>query len=68
MFTPGLEGLLVRPRDSGALADALLELWRSPQLRAQMGSAGRAAVSTGYTLAGQCEQFQGLYRELASVT
>lgn len=37
-------GILVPPRDGPALADALLRLVRDPELRRQMGTAGRQRV------------------------
>lgn len=40
VITHGVEGLLVRPEDSQALADALVELLRSPARRAIMSSRG----------------------------
>jgi phosphatidylinositol alpha-mannosyltransferase len=41
VVTHGVEGLLVRPKDSDALAVALLQLVDEPRLRASMGAAGR---------------------------
>jgi phosphatidylinositol alpha-mannosyltransferase len=40
VVTHGVEGLLVRPKDSDALADALLQLVEDPELRRSMGAAG----------------------------
>ena len=37
----GLEGLLVEPRNSGAIADALCRLLGNPELRASMRRAGQ---------------------------
>jgi colanic acid/amylovoran biosynthesis glycosyltransferase len=64
-FTDGVEGLLVAPRDSEALADALARLWRDPDLRARMGEAGRATATSRFTLERQLNEFQALYREVA---
>ena len=41
MLTHGVEGLLVLPEDSEALADALLQLLREPDLRHEIGERGR---------------------------
>lgn len=41
VLTHGVEGLLVLPKDSEGLADALLQLLRDPDLRWQMGQRGR---------------------------
>lgn len=38
----GIEGLLVPPKDERALADALVKVLTSPELRTHMGDAGRA--------------------------
>jgi phosphatidylinositol alpha-mannosyltransferase len=41
VITHGIEGLLVRPRDADALADALLEVADNDDLRAAMAAKGR---------------------------
>ena len=41
VVTHGVEGLLVRPEDPQALADAIIELLRDPDRRARMGARGR---------------------------
>ena len=64
-FTDGVEGFLVAPRDSEALADALARLGRDPDLRARMGEAGRATATSRFTLERQIDEFQALYREVA---
>ncbi len=40
VITHGVEGMLVRPKDSDALATALLEVAKDPDLRATMGAKG----------------------------
>lgn len=45
----GENGLLVRPRDAEALADALQKLIGSADLRAEMGGRGRERVLDGFT-------------------
>jgi colanic acid/amylovoran biosynthesis glycosyltransferase len=64
-LTDGVEGLLVPPRDSDALATALRRLWREPELRARMGEAARRAATTRFTLQRQLDEFHALYREVA---
>ena len=44
VLTHGVEGLLVRPKDSEALAEALLQLVDNPDLRRSMGERGRDAA------------------------
>ena len=40
----GVTGILVPPRDSVALADAIRRLLKNPELRQRMGKAGRERV------------------------
>lgn len=65
-LTDGVEGRVVPPRDPDALADAVLELWESPALRARMGQAGRATAMARFTLERQLGEFDALYREVAA--
>jgi glycosyltransferase involved in cell wall biosynthesis len=46
---PGETGLLVPPRDSSALADAVVKLLRDPPLRRALGAAGRRRVQTHFS-------------------
>jgi glycosyltransferase involved in cell wall biosynthesis len=64
-ITDGVEGLLVPPRDSAALAQALERLWRDPQLGARMGEAGRRTATSRFTLERQLDEFLAMYREVA---
>lgn len=45
-------GLMVRPEDPKALADALEQLMLDPGLRLQVGSAGRRRIQSEYTIEG----------------
>ncbi len=63
--TDGVEGFLVPTRDAAATADALLELWRRPELRETMGAAGRARVSSDFRLENQVDAFVRLFRSVA---
>ena len=45
----GIEELIVPPDDAEALADAMEQLARDPELRRQMGRAARKRILDGYT-------------------
>ena len=61
----GVEGFLVPARDPVAIADALAELWRQPELRAAMGAAGRARVVADFRLENQVDAFARLLGSVA---
>lgn len=54
-------GLLVQPEDVCALAEAIVELLRSPVRRAQMGTAARRRVDERFTLVRQAQGLDRLY-------
>jgi glycosyltransferase involved in cell wall biosynthesis len=56
-------GLLVPPRDPGALGLAINKLLADPQARCTLGTAGRARVAD-HGFQGTVEQWQNLYTEL----
>ena len=62
--TDGVDGLLVPPRDAGALADALRRLLTDAALRARMGRAARETVERDRTLAHVGERLMAVYREV----
>jgi glycosyltransferase involved in cell wall biosynthesis len=55
-------GLLVPPQDPRALADALVRLVRSPEERADLGSAGRRRLLDRYSHTSMAEGFVDAYR------
>ena len=57
----GISGLLVPPRDSGALASALLRLLQDEKARLEMGRAGRQRVETHFTRDGMLKIIQDIY-------
>jgi glycosyltransferase involved in cell wall biosynthesis len=60
----GLNGLLVQPRNSAALADALRRLIRSTELRHEYGAAGRRLAAAEFDLSIIVTQTLALYERL----
>lgn len=63
IVTDGVDGLLVRPRDPAALATALRRLAGDSELRARLGSAGRA-TARHYRPEQTAEGLMAVYREV----
>ena len=60
----GVNGFLVPPRDSPAIAEAVLRLAREPELRARLGAQSRRRAVAKFDLALIAERTKLLYREL----
>jgi glycosyltransferase involved in cell wall biosynthesis len=61
----GVNGFLVPGKDSVALAEAMLAMERlSDESRLTMGAAGRAHVSTHYSLSAVVDEWEAIYRSL----
>ncbi|HQU17251.1 MAG TPA: glycosyltransferase family 4 protein [Gammaproteobacteria bacterium] len=60
----GENGILVPPRDPGALAEAIERLAGDPALRARMGACGRRMVEAEFSEEHVVEQTLGLYRSV----
>ena len=63
----GVTGLLVPVGDTQALAAALEQLLRNPELAARMGMAARRRVEERFSLMGQVDRLLALWAELVSV-
>jgi glycosyltransferase involved in cell wall biosynthesis len=59
-----LNGLLVRPRDTGALADALQRLLSDPTLRTKMGMAGRRKAEAEFDVVAVVRATLDVYRKI----
>ena len=60
----GVTGILVPPKDSKALAEALLQLLRDPDLSARMGQAGRERVRSEFTVDRIVSQTLDVYKSV----
>jgi glycosyltransferase involved in cell wall biosynthesis len=65
-ITQGTTGFLVPRGDARQLRTRLLQLLESPQLRAEMGAAGRRAFERHFTLDRMFQETTAVYRELAT--
>jgi glycosyltransferase involved in cell wall biosynthesis len=59
-----LNGLLVKPRDAGALADALQRLLSDPTLRTKMGMAGRRKAEAEFDVVAVVRATLDVYRKI----
>ena len=62
MIVEGETGLLVLPKDTGALAGAIAQLARDAFARRRMGEAGRARVERLFSLSVMTDKIEDLYR------
>lgn len=62
----GKTGLLVPPRDAEALASALTRLLKNPQLREEMGQAGRKRVESEFSIHDTVRRVRRLYDNLVT--
>jgi len=63
IMTDGVDGLLVDPQDTAALAAALAALLRDPELAGRLAAGGRERVA-GYTWGRTTAAYEELYRTL----
>ncbi|MBI3272531.1 MAG: glycosyltransferase [Planctomycetes bacterium] len=64
LVVPGETGLLVPPRDPGALARALEDLVASPERAREMGRAGRRRLEARFRIEETVRRFDALYQRL----
>lgn len=62
LFTDGVEGLLVPPKDEHALAEAIRQIGEDPERRMRMGEAGRQYARQHYDMATIVDSYDKLYR------
>ncbi len=62
----GQTGLLVPPRDAGALTAAVAALLRDPRRRAAMGAAGKARLRAAFSVEAMIQATQEVYQSVAS--
>jgi len=60
-------GILVPVEDTNALADALIQLVRAPEVRQRMGMAARKHVEKNYTIDRVCESYLNLFQEFLRI-
>ncbi|MDX1817749.1 MAG: glycosyltransferase family 4 protein [Marinobacter sp.] len=60
----GVSGLVVPPKDSAALAEAIERLYRDPELLGRMGQASRERIATDFNTAVTVAETGELYRSL----
>jgi glycosyltransferase involved in cell wall biosynthesis len=58
----GISGLLVRPRDSEAMAAGIIRILQNPPLAAELARAGQERVRTRFSLDRLITQFEWLYQ------
>ncbi len=62
----GETGLLVPPRDSAALAGAILRLLRHPEEAARWGEAGRRRVADHFRISSTVQRYEAVYERLVA--
>ena len=63
---PGKSSIVVEKKNEREIADAIIKLYREPELRQKMGNAGRAYVNENFELQRSFENIEGLLMKTAS--
>lgn len=61
----GISGIIIPPKSASAIAEAILHLYRNPQLRNSIGEAAKERIRSKFNINNTIEQTYALYRELA---
>ncbi len=64
LVVDGVSGLVVPPRDSGAISRAIRRLYEDPELRKRLGAAARERIRTHFRVEDTIERTMELYRGL----
>ena len=64
VMDPGKSGLLVEPRDSKALAEAIVKILKDPELAKSMGICGRRLVEEKYNWKAIGDRIEAVYRSV----
>jgi len=64
LVVDGETGIIVPPNDPNRLADAMIKLYKNPELRKAMGAKGRERVKTYFTLERMLKKMEDLYISL----
>jgi glycosyltransferase involved in cell wall biosynthesis len=64
LIRPGIDGMLVRPGDPDALAEAMLKLLLDDQLADRMGEAARERIGQSFSVEKMAREFEDLYLSL----
>ena len=62
----GVEGLVVPAGDATALAEAMLRMYRQPEMRARMGAAARARAGACFSMESVAQRLETAYAEAVS--
>ena len=57
----GVSGLLIPPRDDRALAEAIISIFESPELRRRLGENARRKVEQQFDINKNIKQYLGLF-------
>jgi len=60
----GETGFLIEPKNSGQLAEKVIELYKNPALRIKFGKEGRKLVEKNYSIVAMLDKIESLYERL----